>query len=249
MKVNKKMIAKDLRFCGSIYKLLLSKPTKKNSRKEKEVKMRNTDSSKYKYNVYLDRDDGTKLRVLIKKPKESTDIGVLWLHGGGYVTGIPEMVYLSMVNKISDKVIIISPEYRLAKVSPYPAALNDCYLTLKWMVENASNLGIRDDKIFVGGESAGGGLCVALCLLARDKKEISIACQIPLYPMLNNIKTASMINNNAPVWNEKQNEVAWDLYLRGLNEIPKYAVPLKETDYSNLPPIITFVGTIEPFYD
>ena len=43
---------------------------------------------------------------------------------------------------------------------------------------------MRSDQLFVGGESAGGGLAAALCIYARDKKEVSIAFQMPLYPML-----------------------------------------------------------------
>ena len=43
------------------------------------------------------------------------------------------------------------------------------------MKKNANKLGIRDDQLFVGGESAGGGLTCALSLYARDKKEVNIA--------------------------------------------------------------------------
>ena len=38
----------------------------------------------------------------------------------------------------------------------YPAALDDCYQILIWMKENAEKLGIRDNRVFVGGERVGG---------------------------------------------------------------------------------------------
>lgn len=122
-------------------------------------------------------------------------------------------------------------------------------MALAWMIKHAAEFNISSDQIFVGGESAGGGLTAALCLLARDTGLVNIACQMPLYPMLTNEETSSTRNNNAPVWNEKQNQAAWSLYLDGLKNFPKYALPLKETDYRNLPPAITFAGTIEPFHD
>ena len=102
----------------------------------------------------------------------------------------------------------------------------------------------------VGGESAGGGLTAALCMYARDKGEINIAYQMPLYPMIDNEDTESSKDNHAPIWNTKKNHSAWKLYLRGLEgeEVPAYAAPARQTDYSNLPPAYTFVGDIEPFY-
>ena len=100
----------------------------------------------------------------------------------------------------------------------------------------------------VGGESAGGGLTVALCLLARDKKEVNIAYQMPLYPMLDNQDTTSSYNNHAPIWNTKRNHKAWSMYLKGVKEIIPYASPSRETNYTNLPPAYTFVGDIESFY-
>ena len=61
--------------------------------------------------------------------------GILWIHGGGYVLGMAEMVYYSMGRMLARKYggVVVSPEYRLAKKAPYPAALKDCYTALKYM--------------------------------------------------------------------------------------------------------------------
>jgi len=132
--------------------------------------------------------------------------------------------------------------------------LEDAYDTLLWIKENAQMLGIRSDQIMVGGHSAGGGLCAATCLYARDKKQMNIAFQMPIYPMIDDrMIHPSAINNKAPLWNSKTNIIGWNLYLRGLKEkglaIPVYAAPSRESDYSNLPPAVTFVGDLEPFKD
>lgn len=73
--------------------------------------------------------------------------------------------------------------------APFPAALEDCYLALLWLKENGEKYGMRRDKIFVGGNSAGGGMTAALTLYARDKGEVNIAFQMPLYPMLDDRPT------------------------------------------------------------
>lgn len=102
----------------------------------------------------------------------------------------------------------------------------------------------------VGGESAGGGLAAAVCMLARDRKEIRVACQMPLYPMLSNIDTESSKNNHGRVWNTRRNHIGWWFYLRGRakKKVSPYASPAWQTDYKGLPPAYTFVGEGEPFY-
>ncbi len=99
-------------------------------------------------------------------------------------------------------------------------------------------------------DDTGQGLTAAVCLLARDKGEINIAFQMPLYPMLDDRDTQSSSNNKAPVWNTRSNHKAWNEYLRGLEEStpPAYAAPARNVDCSGLPPAYTFVGDIEPFY-
>lgn len=144
------------------------------------------------------------------------------------------------------------PDYRLSIEEPYPAALNDAYLALKWLHDNTDQLGVNPQQLCVVGDSAGGGLTAALTLYARDQHEVNIAFQSPMYPMLDDRPTASSANNDAPVWNTNNNQNAWKLYLGndyGTHYVSQYAAPARAVDYRNLPPTYTFVGTIEPFYD
>lgn len=198
---------------------------------------------------------GRDIKILIFRPtvakKEILKTpGILWIHGGGYATGMAEMAYFSRPLALVKKygAVVVCVDYRLSTEVPYPAALEDCYAALCWLKENAELLGVNDSKIMVGGESAGGGLTAALCMYARDKGTVKIAFQMPLYPMLDDRDTDSSRDNRAPVWNTKRNHAAWKLYLKGLTEIPPYAAPARQTDYTGLPPAYTFVGDIEPFY-
>ncbi|MBO4393870.1 MAG: alpha/beta hydrolase fold domain-containing protein, partial [Spirochaetales bacterium] len=95
-------------------------------------------------------------------------------------------------------------------------------------------------------------LTAALCIYARDKGEVSIAYQMPLYPMLDDrMITRSSQNNDGPIWNTKSNINAWKLYLGNLyqKDAPVYAAPGRLESFEGLPPAFTFVGDIEPFYD
>ena len=184
--------------------------------------------------------------LIITSKEKKTNVGLLWIHGGGYITGMKEMVYMGRAADLVRKygVTVVSPGYRLAWQKPYPAAVNDCYAVLEYMDQH-----MGFNRIMVGGESAGGGLCAAVCMIARDRG-IKVSYQFPLYPMISNIDTDSSRDNHGKIWNTRRNHLGWKLYLRNdaKKEASPYAAPAQQKDYRNLPPCYTFVGDGEPFY-
>ena len=205
---------------------------------------------------WISRPDGSRLRLCIYSPliPKSQVPGLLWIHGGGYAMGIPEMDHLRIRRFIAASgCVVVAPDYRLSSQSPYPAALEDCYAALLWLKTHGGEYGMREDQIMVGGNSAGGGLTAALSLYARDRGEVAIAYHMPLYPMLDDrMETASSRENDAPVWNSESNRIAWRLYLgdqAGGPDVPAYAAPARAADLTGLPPTCTFVGSIDPFRD
>jgi acetyl esterase/lipase len=122
-----------------------------------------------------------------------------------------------------------------------------------WLRDNAARLGVRHDQLAVGGASAGGGLTAAVTLYARDKGDVAVAFQMPLYPMLDDrASTESARENNVPVWDAVTNTSAWKLYLgplSGSSDIPAYAAAARCEDYAGLPPTLTYVGDLETFLD
>ncbi|MBQ3267040.1 MAG: alpha/beta hydrolase fold domain-containing protein [Atopobiaceae bacterium] len=192
------------------------------------------------------------LLVLMPRDAHGPVPGVLWAHGGGYCTGMASMAHFSRPADLvrTGRAVVVCPDYRLAPAHPYPAGLLDCYAALLWLQEHAEGLGVASDQLFVGGESAGGGLAAALCLLARDLGEVAIAYQMPLYPMLDCRDTATSCDNHGHIWNTRRNHSAWRLYLGGLREaarVPPYASPAQEEDLTGLPAAYTFVCEGEPF--
>jgi acetyl esterase/lipase len=197
---------------------------------------------------------GSPLRLVIVRPAVAREAvpGVLWIHGGGYAVGTPEVSMPTAERLVAaSNAVVVLPDYRLSSEAPYPAALDDCYDALLWLRDHAAELGVAEDQLVVGGESAGGGLTAAVTLAARDRKEVAVAFQMPLYPMIDDRPTASSRDNATPVWNTITNNAAWDLYLGDLRggDVPAYAAPARATDLAGLPPTLTFVGDIEPFHD
>lgn len=264
MKVTRNMINPQLRLSAFLFgwlnKNLSEKKLRKNAGKPsliiKLVAALTRPKNALVEERFLPRADGSSLRILIiRSPGQQPDAtGLLWIHGGGYFMGSPEAeagaanFFIHQCNSV-----VISPDYRLSVEAPYPAALDDCYLTLCWMKQHAAELGLRDDQLAVAGCSAGGGLTAALSLYARDQGEVNIAFQMPIYPMIDDrMQTESATENNAPIWNSDCNRVGWKLYLGDLYQtenVPIYAAPSRAPDLSRLPPTCTYVGAIEPFRD
>lgn len=217
----------------------------------------NSDSNIIVEEKYLPTKDGdTQIRVKIYRPKSSSGKlpSMLYTHGGGYITGSPEP-FQGMLAKFIERrpCVIVAPAYRNALIKPYPAAFDDCYMTLLWMRDNADQLGVDASKFIIGGHSAGGGLTAAVTLKARDTKDIDVAFQMPYYPMIDDQQPNDPDRYmDCPAWDTKTNKFGWTSYLKDLYaqdvEIPAYAAPARNTDYTDFPPTITFVGEYEPFY-
>lgn len=199
---------------------------------------------------------GPNIRVRIYRPENNTERlpVMLYIHGGGYALGNPEQNG-DVIKKFIDKrpCVVVAPGYRRSQTEPYPAAFNDCYDTLLWIRDNADAINVDANKLMVGGHSAGGGLTAAVTLKARDTKDCKIAFQMPIYPMIDDRHNKESSQFESPAWGVKSNHIGWNLYLKDLHkkkqEIPAYAAPARNKDYTNFPPTFTFVGGIEPFRD
>jgi acetyl esterase/lipase len=142
--------------------------------------------------------------------------------------------------------VVISPDYRLAPESPFPAALDDCMAALRWLRSNADRLGVDPDRIAVAGSSAGGGLAAALAQRCAHE-HINLRAQALLYPMLDD-RTALGIRDGAPVWSGTSNRFAWTCYLGAepnIAQAPRYAAPARAAILSSSPPTWLAVGTLD----
>ncbi|VBB08621.1 alpha/beta hydrolase fold-3 [Lucifera butyrica] len=196
-----------------------------------------------------------KVRTFQPKTRSGNLPAVLWIHGGGYILGSAEAAEGLILRIVKEgNCVVVAPNYRLAPENTFPAAIDDCYATLKWMADNSkNNLMINTERIAVAGTSAGGGLTAAVALKARDEKGPSICFEMPLYPMLDdrNVTASSYQVTDGRVWNREDNVKAWGMYLGNGNgkKVSPYAAPARATDLSGLPPTFIMIGELDVFRD
>lgn len=131
---------------------------------------------------------GGKTDVLVYRPATSLDTLLpvfVNIHGGGFIMG-SALDDDSWCRKIANRVgcVVVNIEYHLAPEQKFPVALEECYDVVKWLVNHPTEFAIDPQRIAVGGQSAGGNLAAALCLLARDRFEFPIRYQVLNYPPL-----------------------------------------------------------------
>lgn len=107
---------------------------------------------------------------------------LIYLHGGGFVTGSIESHEGICLRVASGSTFrVLSVRYRLAPQYPFPAATDDCEAVLKWALEgHGLDYGIDPKKIALGGDSAGGNMTAYLTQKYRDK----IEAQVLYYPLM-----------------------------------------------------------------
>ena len=93
----------------------------------------------------------------------------LHIHGGGWILGRPQMSDLGNEHLAKHHgLAVLSVDYRLAPEHPYPAGPDDCEAAAAWLLEHGPERW-GTDKMFIGGESAGGHLAAATLLRVRDR--------------------------------------------------------------------------------
>lgn len=95
---------------------------------------------------------------------------LLYVHGGGYVLGSIK-THRRLVADICRAAgcVALSLDYRLAPEHPFPAAVDDALAGLEYIWANGPDGPGEADTVFVGGDSAGGGLTLATLIAARDR--------------------------------------------------------------------------------
>lgn len=165
---------------------------------------------------------------------------VVYLHGGAFIKGSLDSGD-AIAWGLADQTgfVVMSVDYRLAPENPFPAGVEDCYAAVRQLAASSSSHGVDPDRIGVWGDSAGGNMAAAVCLMARDRGGPEIRAQAINYPCLTDDLSAPAYRDmaEAPGVRTAAIDNAWNLYLgNGRPTSNPYAVPLKAADLSHLPP-------------
>lgn len=184
----------------------------------------------------------------ITAPNASEDAVLLFLHGGGYVIGSPDS-HRHLVANLSEETGLqgLLVDYRLAPEDPFPAAVEDAISVYAALLTH----GFEAEEIVVAGDSAGGGLVIAMMLAIRDANLPLPAAGICLSPWNDLTGTAKSLETNAsvdPTVTKESLDFFAGEYLGEEDAQNPYASPLFG-DFTGLPPLLIQVGSVEVLLD
>ncbi|MBV8848272.1 MAG: alpha/beta hydrolase [Methylobacteriaceae bacterium] len=184
----------------------------------------------------------------VEVPGISADAPVmLYLHGGGYVVCSPR-THRPITGFFAHAGFrVFCPDYRMAPENPFPTAVDDALSAYEGLLSR----GVQPDDIVVAGDSAGGGLTMALLIALRDRNRPMPAAAALLSPWTDLALTGKSIRKNArrdAYLNEEGAAKSAELYLRGKDPRMPLASPLYD-DLHNMPPVIIHVGGREILRD
>ena len=173
---------------------------------------------------------------------------ILYLHGGGYVTGSIEdhrMMCGLLANATGTKVLI--PEYRLAPEHPFPAALDDALKVYQWLLDQ----GYSSANMIIAGDSAGGGLSIATVLALKEKSGSLPAAVVCLSPWTDLALTGQSHATKAKTEAILNKDVLheWALCYTDESNLTNPLVSPIHGDFHGFPPLLIQVGSEEILLD
>ena len=177
-------------------------------------------------------------------PDVLSDRVVLYFHGGSYNSGSARS-HRSLAGHVAHAAGArgLNVDYRLAPEHSFPAAVEDALASYRWLLDND----LTPDQIAVAGDSAGGGLVLALLVALRDEGQPLPAAGVCLSPWTDLAATGESWRSKARaelVCDPGALKKSAQLYLNGANPHTPLASPLY-ADLSGLPPLLIQVGTEE----
>ena len=171
------------------------------------------------------------IKVLIYEPKDckATLPCLYFIHGGGFVFNAAPH-HFALARRLTEELDIktVFVDYSLAPKHKFPMAHNDCLSVYEWLISSANNLGIDHQRIVAAGDSAGGNLAAAVCLMAQERRLPMPKAQMLLYPVLDRrMQTKSCrLYTNTPMCNTRDMEKYFGMYVGDPRTVPPALVPL-----------------------
>ena len=178
---------------------------------------------------------------------------IVYLHGGGFMLGdLDSSDAIAWGLAENAGAVVASVDYRLTPEHVYPAALDDAWHSLQWLLEHSDELSLTDSTLLIVGDSAGGNLAAALALKSRELGGPRIQAVAIVYP-------ATSLDAELPSCHEyalgpgltREAMIKYRrLYLAGnSHDNDPFAVPATATDFSGLPPFWVHTAERDPIRD
>lgn len=182
----------------------------------------------------------TPLRIYLPNEKKNLPV-ILLIHGGAWVAGNLD-THDNLARYLCSQVeaLVVSVGYTNAPEGKFPLQLLQSLDTLKWIVEPTNEFSPDSSRLAVVGDSAGGNMAAALCLMVRDQLGPKIDLQVLINPAPDLTCNGTMMRQD-----DGLDMLRWQAfqYLSDSKEMNHpYVSPLVAEDLSNLPTALVILA-------
>lgn len=176
----------------------------------------------------------------------NTDKVILQLHGGGYIGAMRNAyrMFAGLYCEVSGGMSVLTIDYRVAPEHPYPAALEDAVAAYQYLLDE----GWFAEQIIVAGDSAGGGLAMALCHYLKDHHMMLPCGIIAMSPWTDLLASGESYDTNYerdPLFGNTRDSLIYNKdYVGDHDPMDSYISPLYG-DFRGFPPMLIQVGSYE----
>ncbi len=175
---------------------------------------------------------------------------LVFAHGGGWCLGsLDAWDRTCRLLAETTQQVVFSVDYRLAPEFKFPTPLNDFFTAFRYIYENASRFGVDQNRVAVGGDSAGANIAAATCLMAKQLPEIKVSHQLLFYPALDATMSSKSHHQYAEGYGLDSSTMVycWDQYVQDESEKHNGLVsPLLAQSLEGLPDATIFVCEYDP---
>ena len=182
----------------------------------------------------------------LEAEKSDSDYVLLQLHGGGYVGTLHNAYrnFAVLYSELGNGMSVLTINYRVAPKHPYPAALEDAVCAYEWLLEK----GYDSNRILVAGDSAGGGLALALVMYLRDHGAKLPAGIIAMSPWTDLTASGESYQSNYekdPLFGNTKDSLIYNREYVGLEDPKNPYISPAFGEFDDFPPVLIQVGSYE----
>ncbi|MFW1774988.1 alpha/beta hydrolase [Acinetobacter seifertii] len=208
----------------------------------------------YQQSLYVEVSDSTEIEVRVYVPYSLENTkqrpALVFAHGGGWCLGsLDAWDRTCRLLAETTQQVVFSVDYRLAPEFKFPTPLNDFFTAFRYIYENASRFGVDQNRVAVGGDSAGANIAAATCLMAKQLPEIKVSHQLLFYPALDATMSSKSHHQYAEGYGLEASTMVycWDQYVQDESEKHNELVsPLLAQSLEGLPDATIFVCEYDP---
>ena len=195
-----------------------------------------------------------KLDVYRRRDVQTPQPTLVFYHGGGWIGGTKESSFMSVMPWLEMGWNVVNVEYRMARVSLAPGAVEDAQCALRFVVSQARNYNVDTNRIVVSGESAGGHLALAVGMIPASAGFTNICAgggftasdaSLPKVAAVINWYGITDVNDMLAGPNARAYAVQWLGSLPNRDAVAKSVSPLTYVR-ADLPPILSIQGDADP---